>query len=123
MESADQMEHLLLKGVRVGLLGGVEAVAVEHALVAAAGRTHVPAGVAADALGEFALPEGKALLRAHGLQLLHLGETVLGLHRKLHVRADQLVVHHVLRALADLAALHHRIPVGAGLISVDSADL
>ena len=25
MESADQMEHLLLKGIRVGLLGGVEA--------------------------------------------------------------------------------------------------
>ena len=93
MERADQMEHLLLKGVRVGLLGGVEAVAVEHALVAAAGRAHVPAGVAADALGELALPEGKTLVRAHGLQLLHLGETVLGLHRKLRVRADQLVVH------------------------------
>ena len=49
MEGADDMEHLLLKGVHICLLCAVKLIAVKYALAAAAGRADISAGIAADA--------------------------------------------------------------------------
>ena len=115
VESTDDMEHLLLKGIRICLLCTVELVAVKYTLAAAAGRTDISAGIAADALAQFALEISKTLLRAHRLNPLYLGETLLIL-RILRL-ADQLVIDLMLLALADMAAAQHRICVRAGLFS------
>ena len=42
------MEHLFLKGIHICLLGAVELVAVKNAFAAAACRTDITAGIAAD---------------------------------------------------------------------------
>ena len=76
MEGTDNMEHLLLKGIGIRLLIAVILAAVEDTFAAAAGRTHIAAGVAADTFGKLLLPEMKTLLRTHGLQLLHFLEAV-----------------------------------------------
>src|SRR5699024_7422938 len=63
MISPDNMEHLLLKGIGIGFLAAVKLIAVKHAFQAAAGRTDIPAGVAADTFGKLFLPEREPLLR------------------------------------------------------------
>src|SRR5699024_6271232 len=76
MESADDVEHLLLEGVHIGLLGTVELVAVKYAFSAAACRTYISAGIAADTFAQLFLEECELLFRAHSLDLLHFGEAV-----------------------------------------------
>ena len=61
MESADDVEHLLLEGVHICLLGTVKLVAVEDTFPTAACGTDVPAGIAADTFAEFLLEESKLL--------------------------------------------------------------
>ena len=109
------MEHLLLKGIHICLLCTVELVAVKYTLTAAAGRADISAGVTADALAQFALEIRKTLLRAHRLNPLYLGETLLIL-RILRL-ADQLVIDLMLLALADMAAAQHCICIGTCLFS------
>ena len=48
VECADDMEHLLLKGIHIGLLGAVKLVAVKYTFSAAACRTYISAGITAD---------------------------------------------------------------------------
>ena len=48
MESTDDVEHLLFKGVHISFLGTVKLVAVKYTFSAAACRTYVSAGIAAD---------------------------------------------------------------------------
>ena len=61
------MEHLFLKGICVGFLRGIKTVTVKYTLVAAAGRTDIAAGIAADTLGKLTLPESETLLRTQTL--------------------------------------------------------
>ena len=116
MEGADDMEHLLLKGAGRRLVGGARRRVVEHALLAGAGRADVPAGVAADAARQLVLPEGKALVGGHALQLLHLVEAVGIQH--LAVAAQQLVIGHVLFGLAVAAAVGQQLLLRQGDVSV-----
>ena len=118
MESADDVEHLLLEGVHICLLGTVKLVAVEDTFPTAACGTDVPAGIAADTFAEFLLEESKLLSRAHSLDLLDLCETVcilciLGL-------ADFLVEDLVLFAFTGMASSQHGIFIGNALLSVKS---
>ena len=120
VEGTDDVEHLLLEGVNVCLLCGVELGAVKYALTAGACGAYVSARVASDALGELSLEELELLGGSHCFDLLNLCESFLiagvaGL-------ADELVVDLVLLALANVAALKHTVVVGAGLLSVDGID-
>ena len=51
VESPDDVKHIFLKGIGVGLAGHARGVVVKDALDTGAGRAHVAAGIAADALG------------------------------------------------------------------------
>ena len=115
VERADNVEHLLLEGVDVCLLCGVELSAVEYALAAGACGAYVSARVASDALGELSLEELELLGGAHSLDSLNFCESFLiagvaGL-------ADELVVDLVLLALANVAALEHTVVIRAGLFT------
>ena len=118
VEGADDMEHLLLKGIHICLLRAVKLIAVKYALAAAAGRTDISAGIAADAFAKLTLEISKTLLRRHCLDPLYLCETLLIL-RILRL-ADPLIIDLMLLALADMAAAKHGIRVCAGLFSIDA---
>ena len=98
MERADDMEHVLLKGICNGLVFKAGIVIVKHALFARAGGTDVAAGVAADAARQLAAPERVALLGCHGFELLNLVEPA-AVHVFLALLAKQLVKDHKLFAL------------------------
>ena len=66
MEGTDDVEHLLLEGIYICLLGAVKLVAVKYTFTAAACRTGISAGIAANAFAKLALEIRKFLLRAHG---------------------------------------------------------
>ena len=55
MESTDDVEHFLLEGIHVCFLCAVKLGAVKYAFAAAAGRTCITAGVAADAFAKLLL--------------------------------------------------------------------
>ena len=121
MESTDDVEHFLLEGIHVCFLCAVKLGAVKYAFAAAAGRTCITAGVAADAFAKLLLEKREALFRAHFLDLLNFRETVcilciLGF-------ADDLIVDHVLFSLAYMAALQHCILVGYGLVTIDCRNM
>ena len=117
VECTDDVEHSLLKGVHVRLLCAVKLRAVEDALAAAARRTHIAAGVAADAAAELILEESELFFRAHGFDLLDLCKAVCVLC--VAALADGLVENLVLLALADMAALQHAILIGERLFAVE----
>ena len=71
MKRPDNMKQLLLKGVGSSLVLHPGGRVIKYALFAAASRTHVPAGIAADTFAQLSLPEMKALVRCHRFQLRH----------------------------------------------------
>ena len=120
MERTDNMEHIFLKRSDIGLLLAVEGRTVEDALPAGAGGADVPAGIAADALAQFAAEKGKFLLGRQRLNPCHLRKTV-GVHG-VGGFSQKLVVNYVLLALADMAALQHGGLVGQRLRAVQGLD-
>ena len=116
VEGPDDVEHVLLERVGGGLVARAGVRVVEDALFAAARRTDVAAGVAADAAGQLAAPEAVALLGRHFFELLHLGEAARVL--LLALLADELVEHDELMALADCAALQQCVLFGDRLFAV-----
>ena len=105
VESTDDVEHLLFKGIHIGFLSTVELGAVKDALAAAAGGTNVPARVAADTLGKLSLEESKFLLGAHCLDAADLVKAVNS--GGFFAFTDQLVVNCMLLAFAAEAAAQH----------------
>ena len=120
MESADNMEHFLFKGVYVRFLGAVEFCTVKDAFAAAARRTDIPAGVAADTFAELALEVGEPFFRAHGLNFFDFRKTVcvvgfLGL-------ADLFVLDHMVFSFTYMAAFQHSVGKGAGFFPVNGLE-
>ena len=103
VEGADDVELVLLEGIDVGLGGDAGIRVVKHALDARAGRADVAAGVAADALGKLAAPEGVALLGGLFLQFAHGGKAVALGHLAAGFVVDDFIGDGEVLALAELA--------------------
>ena len=110
------MEHLFFESGGVRLLSRVKLGAVKYTFPAGAGRTYIPAGVAADALRKFSLEVSELFLRAHPFDPLYLLEAVC--IQSIGRVTDLLIEDHMFFALADVAAFQHCILVGYLYISV-----
>jgi hypothetical protein len=67
MECTDNMEQILLEGVRGSFVAQSGLIIVKHTLFAAAGGAYIPACIATNAAGKFPSPKLKTLLRSHRL--------------------------------------------------------
>ena len=121
VEGTNDMIQLLLHLVRIRLAGNRSVRLIKNTLLTAARRADIAAGIAADALRQLALPEGKALLRAHRFKLLDLGELIAGKlwHRQ---RLAQLLVRNFISsALAHHALVQQHVSLRQALFTIGSA--
>ena len=122
VEGADDMIHLLfnLVGMRLACYRSIWL--IENALLTAARRADITAGIAADALGKLALPEGEALLGAHRFNLLDLGEFITGKLRYRQRLGQLLVRNFISSTLAHQALVQQHVSLCQTLFTVSSVD-
>ena len=111
------MKHLFFKRITVCFLGTVKFCAVKHTFSAAAGRTDVSAGIAADTFAQFFLEEFKSFLWRHCFDPFHFCKAVsifciLGL-------TDDLIIDHMLFALTYMASFQHCIFIGNSFAAIN----
>ena len=122
VESTDDMIHLLfnLVGMRLACYRSIWL--IKNALLTAARRADITAGIAADALGKLALPESEALLRTHRFNLLDLGEFIAGELRYRQRLSQLLVCNFISSALAHQAFVQQHVSLCQTLFTVSSVD-
>ena len=111
------MEHFFLKGIGICFLRTVKLVAVENAFAAAAGRTDISAGIAADTFTQFTLEISKFFFRFHSLNPFYFCKTIriFGIFGF----TDQFIINPMLFAFADMAPFQHGITVSTCFFSVN----
>ena len=116
------MIHLLfnLVGIRLACYRSIWL--IKNALLTAARRADITAGIAADALGQLALPEGEALLGVHRFNLLDLGEFITGKLRYRQRLGQLLVRNFISCALAHQAFVQQHVSLCQTLFAIGSVD-
>ena len=122
VESTDDMIHLLfnLVGIRLPCYRSIGL--IKNALLTAARRANIAAGIAADTLGQLALPESKTLFGAHCFNLLDLGEFITGKLRYRQRLSQLLVCNFISSALAHQAFVQQHVSLCQTLFAIGSVD-
>ena len=121
VEGTDDMIHLLLNLVGIRLACYRSIGLIKNALLTAARRTDITAGIAADTLGQLALPEGKTLFRAHRFNLLDLSEFITGKLRYSQRLSQLLIRNFISSALAHQAFVQQHVSLRQTLFTIGSA--
>ena len=121
VEGTDDMIHLLFYFVSIRLACYRSIGLIKNALLAAACRADITAGIAADALGQLALPESEALLGAHRFNLLDLSEFIAGELRYRQRLGQLLVCNFISSALAHQAFVQQHVSLRQTFFTISSA--
>ena len=122
VECTDDVEHILFEGVCCCLLRNAGCRVIKNALLTAARRADIAAGITADAAGQLSTPERIALVRSHRLQLFYHIETT-GFRIFFSVFAQHFVINNNLMALADFAAFQQAVLLGYADFAVHGVNL
>ena len=122
VEGTDDMIHLLFNLVGIRLARYRSIWLIKNALLTAARRTDITAGIAADTLGQLALPESKTLFGAHCFNLLDLGEFITSKLRYRQRLSQLLIRNFISRALAHQAFVQQHVSLYQTLFAIGSVD-
>ena len=122
VEGTDDMIHLLLNLVGISLACYRSIRLIKNALLAAARRANIAAGIATDTLGKLTLPEGKTLLGAHRFNLLDLGEFITGKLRYSQRLSQLLIRNFISSALAHQAFVQQHVSLRQTLFTISGVD-